>query len=346
MHVSRRTFAFAFAAAVCAGVPVCANTVLDPSAPSTLALYNLGDVPDVAASYSNQIFYEGLAITGNSLLLSVGDPATAAQKVWSLPLVRVNNHIAGFGVATVYDQVLSYPGTCCLGNIVGGGLVPLGTDLLYTTNYFSYLGQQTGPTSNLIDLTSTGVAAGGLNYVPGSFTGNGAGQLKLSSTCEPGDFGCNAQGDWYTLNLGGSVGSYSVNGITAFNVGVTALSFDYVPVDATFTSPGIVLGDSSQLRLDYYQVDGNGNPCNPTMNISCGPVIHMVVSDTLIGLGVVRDPVTGDILFTSGDNQIYMVTDSIPEPGTIALVATGLLLAAYKQTRVVRRNKPSIYPSA
>jgi hypothetical protein len=339
MHRRKTTFVFAFVSVVCASICLNANTILDPSAPSTLALYNLGTAPDIAASYTNQVFYEGLAITGNNLLLSVGDPATATQKVWSLPLVRINNHISGFGAATVYDPVLSYPGTCCLGNIVAGGLVPVGNDLLYTTTYFSYLGQHTGGNpgaSNLIDLASTGAAAGGLNYVPGSFTNNGGGQLKMSSTCSPGDFGCNAQGDWYTLNLGGSVGNYSLNSFTAYTVGVAALSFDYVPVDATFTHPGIVLGDSSQLRLDYYQVDGNGNPCNPTMNISCGPVIHMVVSDTLIGLGVVRDPVTGDILFTSGDNQIYMVTDSAPEPGTITLAVAGLLLTALKQTRATR----------
>jgi hypothetical protein len=329
-------------AIVCACAPASATTILDPSAPATLALYNLGTVPDVAAAYTNQVFYEGLSITGNNLLLSVGDPATATQKVWSLPLLRTNNHISGFGAASVYDPVLSYPGTCCLGNIVAGGLIPVGTDLLYTTNYFSYLGQHTGGnpgTSNLIDLASTGVASGGLNYVPGSFAGNGAGQLKMSSTCEPGSFGCNAQGDWYTLNLTGSVGNYSVNSYTPYTVGVTALSFDYVPIDATFTSPGIILGDATNLRLDYYPVDGNGNPCNPTMNIACGPILHLVVSDIQIGLGVVRDPVTGDFLFTSGDNQIYLVTDSVPEPSAITLVAAGFLLLAYKQARVARPQK-------
>jgi hypothetical protein len=315
---------------------VSANTILDPSAPNNLALFNLGTAPDVAASYTNQVFYEGLAISGNSLLLSVGDPANATQKVWSLPLVRVNNHIVGFGSASVYAPVLAYPGNCCLGNITAGGLVTSGSDLLYTTQFFSFLGQHTGGnpgTSNLIDLAGTGAATGGLQYVPASFTSNGAGQLKLSSTCEPGSFGCSASGDWYTLNLTGSIGNYSLNSFTPYTVGVTALSFDYIPVDNTFTAPGVILGDGSQLRLDYYQVDGNGNPCNPNVNVSCGPIVHLVVSDIQIGQGVVRDPVTGDVLFTSGDNHIYMVSDSLPEPSTMVLVFGGIALGVWRRRR-------------
>jgi hypothetical protein len=331
-----KMLAFTLLAVLCIAPRSVANTILDTSAPANLGLFNLGTVPDVAATYGNQIFYEGLAIVGNNLLLSVGDPATANQKVWSLPLMRVNNHIVGFGSASVYDPTLAYPGNCCVGNVMSGGLVPVGnsTDLLYTTQFFSYLGQHTGGnpgTNTMIDLATTGATAGGLNYVPNSFTSNGAGKLKLSSTCEPGSFGCSAQGDFYTLNLAGStLASY-----TAYTVGVSALSFDYVPADATFTAPGIVLGDASQLRLDYYQVDGNGNPCNPTVNISCGPIVHLVVSDNVqIGLGVVRDPVTGDILFTSGDNHIYEVTENLPEPGSIVLVLGGLAL-------VFKFRKPS-----
>jgi hypothetical protein len=312
-----------------------ANTILDPSAPNNLALFNLGSAPDVSNSYGYQVFYEGIAISGNNLLLSVGDSVNATQKVWSLPLVRVNNHIVGFGNPSVYDPVLSYPGSCCVGNIMGGGLVPVGSNLLYTTQLFGFLGQHTGgnPGTDNLNINLSGSGAGGLNYVPQSFAFNGAGQLKMSATCEPGTVGCSATGDWYTVALNGTMGNYTLGSITNYTVGVTALSFDYVVPDATFTAPGIVLGDASNLRLDYYQLDANGNPCNNAVDVTCAPVQHLVISDVQVGLGVVRDPVTGDILFTTGDNQIFLLSDTevVPEPSSIALVLGGLLLAVRRR---------------
>src|SRR6266576_2467293 len=115
------TFVVPLLAAFAVAPPfVNANTVLAPDAPNRVSLFNLGTVPSVAAQYSNQIFYEGLAITGNTLLLSVGDPATANQKVWSVPLVRANNHIVSLGSVSPNDNtgVLSYPGDCCFGNVM------------------------------------------------------------------------------------------------------------------------------------------------------------------------------------------------------------------------------------
>ena len=322
--------------AVCAN----ANTILDPSASNNFALFNLGTVANINNQYGNQIFYEGLAISGNNLLLSVGDPGTASQKIWSMPLMRVNNHIVGIGSPSVYAQTLAYPGNCCFGNVMAGGLVMSGSDFIYTTQANSFLGQHTGGnpgSSAMLDLASTGALTGGLNYVPGSFTSNGAGKLKMSSTCEPGDPGCSGFGDWYTLNLGGSIGSYTLNSYTAYTVGVTALSFDYIPADTKFAAPGMVLGDSSLLRLDYYQLDANGNPCNPNVNISCAPIMHLVVSDGQIGLGIVRDPVTGDILFTSGDNQVWLLSEAAPEPGTVVLMVGALAAIAWKRARRAKK---------
>jgi hypothetical protein len=314
------------------------DTVLDPTAPNSLTLFNLGTVSEVAAQYGNPVFYEGLAITGNSLLLSVGDPIDPIQKVWSLPLVRSNNHIVGFGSPAMYAPVPAFPGTCCFGNVLAGGLVVDGSALLYTTQSNSFLGQHTGgnPGSSAtpIDLAGTGVSTGGLNYVPSNFTGNGAGQLKMSSTCEPGSPGCNAGGDWYTLHLNGAPGSYTLGSATPFTAGVTAFSFDYIPGDATFSAPGVILGDAILQRLDYYQTDSNGNPCNPAVNISCGAVVHLVISDVQIGLGVVRDPLTGDILFTGSDNEVWMLSDTAPEPSTFVLAGAAIALA------ILRRRRP------
>ena len=340
MFHRRNTLAFLLVALL-AAVRTNANTILDPSAADNFALFNLGTIANINSQYSNQIFYEGLAISGNNLLLSVGDPGTATQKVWSLPLTRVNGHITGLGSGSVYAPTLAYPGNCCLGNVMAGGLVMSGSDFIYTTQANSFLGQHTGGnpgSSAMLDLASTGASTGGLNYVPASFTSNGAGKLKMSSSCEPASPGCNAFGDWYTLNLGGSIGNYTLNSFTAFTIGVTAFSFDYVPADTRFAAPGMVLGDASLLRLDYYQLDADGNPCNPNVNISCAPIMHLVVSDGQIGLGIVRDPVTGDILFTSSDNQVWLLSEAAPEPATVVLMVGALAAIAWTR-RLRRRNR-------
>jgi len=291
------------------------NPILDPSAPNSLVLYSLGTVPDVASHYGGQYSYEGLAFNGNTLLMSVGNAATQTQIVWSLPLVRSDNHIVGFGNAAIYAQILGYP-TNQYGNIVAGGLMVTPNGVLYTTSANSYVGQyktNTG-TSTFVDLSGTGATTGGLNDVPNTFFANSAGAMKASST----------NGTWYTLNLGGSFGAYTLSSYTAYNAGVGAFSFDFLPADATFSSPSVVLGDSSSLRLDVYQLDTNGNPCVPGVGIGCAPVIHLVDGDNFIGLGVVRDPVTGDVLFTTGDNQIWLVSDTIPEPSTVVLALAGI----------------------
>src|SRR5262249_38109954 len=138
---------------------------------------------------------------------------------------------------------------------------------------------------------------------------------------------------------GGSIGNYTLNSYTAFTIGVAALSFDYVPADTRFAAPGMVLGDSSLLRLDYYQLDADGNPCNPNVNISCAPIMHLVVSDGQIGLGIVRDPVTGDILFTSSDNQVWVLSEAAPEPSTVAFMIGALATITWRGRQLARNRK-------
>ena len=329
-------FALLAAALVCAPALLRANTLLASGSPAGLALFNLGTIGGINSQYTFGPYYEGLAISGDTLLMTVGDPSVQNQTVWALPLVRSNNRIVAFGSPSAFATVPGYPNSCasCFGNIPAGGLAVSGGGLLYTTMANSFLGQYSGGSTGLLDLAPTGATTGGLNYVPASFTGNGANQLKISSA----DF----NGAWYTLNLGGTLGSYTLDSYTQYNVGVPAFSFDFVPVGKTFTNPGVILGDAFHQRLDYYQLDSNGNPCNPASNVACGPVIHLVNSDVQIGLGVVRDPVTGDILFTTGANEIWRLSDSadsgVPEPGSVLLVLGGIGLIAWRNRRVALRS--------
>src|ERR1700756_3300121 len=119
-----------------------ANAILDPTAPAGLTLYSLGTVAGVDTRFGT---YEGVAFNGtNDLLLSVSNASTNLQTIWSLPLLRSDNHVVGFGSATVYANVLSYPTDCGCGNVVAGGLAVSGGGLLYTTAANSYLGELNG----------------------------------------------------------------------------------------------------------------------------------------------------------------------------------------------------------
>ena len=301
---------------VAGGSQLLANPILDPTAPNSLTLYSLGNVPGVDSQYSTEFSYQGMAITGNTLLLAVANASSAQQTVWALPLVRNNGHITAFGSPTAYAQVVSADQNS-LGNVVAGGLVVTPQGLAYTTLGYSFLGQYTtsNHSSALLDITSTGAITGGLQNLPGG----GAGQYKVSSL----------GGQWYTVNTSGAFGAYGIGSYTTYNVGIQTYSFDYIPADATFASASVVLGDAGSQRLDAYAVDANGNPCNPAVNASCAPVVHLVTDNVAIGYGVVRDPVSGDILFNTQANDIWLLSDTEPEPGTIFTGIGGLALVAW-----------------
>jgi hypothetical protein len=319
----------AMASAWCSGGrELWAGPILDPTAPNTMVLYTLGSAPGIAAQYGNEITYQGIAITADNLLLAIGNAASAVQTIWSVPVVRsISGHITNFGNPTAFAQVISGDQSS-FGNIMAGGLIATGGGLLYTTQGYSYIGQSKNGSSSLIDVTSTGAFTGGLQYVPNGFAG--AGNLKMSSIA----------GTWYTVNLSGGLGSYTLGSTTQYNPlkadnsSIAAYSFDYMPADATFLSARIVLGDANTQQLDAYGIDQYGNPC-PT----CTPVVHLVTSDIGLGYGVARDPVSGDILFTTQNNDIWLVSDTavVPEPGTVALAMGGLLMLYWARRRASLR---------
>jgi hypothetical protein len=70
-------------------------------------------------------------------------------------------------------------------------------------------------------------------------------------------------------------------------------------------------------------------------------VIHLVTGDAQIGLGVVRDPVSGDFLFTTSNNDIYLLSDTIPEPSTISLAICGAALIAVLRRRGLK-GRPTV----
>jgi hypothetical protein len=309
----RRTFGLAVWTALFA-VPalVWATPVLDPGAPNGLTLYRVSSVPSFTSEFPFGYSLEGITINGGSMLVSIGDPSSSTQTIWAMPLERSGGHITSLGAASLYASV---PASVS-GNILGGGLVTAGGGVLYTTQGQNLFGQYISPNASTplpINL-ATGGTLGGMNYIPAGQTD--AGELKLSSS--------SADGTWYTLNLNGTPGNYSNPSVTAYSIGVKALAFDYLPADATFNYPSVVLGDA--FHLDLYHLDGAGNPCP-----ACGGgVVHLVdATDAFVGYGVVRDPVSGDILFTTSDNQIWGISDAeLPEPSTIVLAIGGIVVLA------------------
>jgi hypothetical protein len=293
---------------------VWANPILDSGAPNGLTLYSLSSVPSFSSEFPSGYALQGITINGGSMLVSIGDASSSTQTIWSMPLVRSSGHITSVGSASLYASVPSG----VTGNILGGGLVTTAGGVLYTTQGQNLLGQYpASPSASSllpINLTPPTQTIGGLNYIPPGQAR--AGTLKLSSS--------SADGTWYTLDLTGTPGNYSNPSLTAYAAGVPALSFDYLPADATFNFSSVALGDG--LHVDLYHLDGNGNPCP-----ACGGgVVHLVdATDFLIGEGLVRDPVSGDILFTTANNGIWVVSDAeLPEPSTLALAIGGLVILA------------------
>lgn len=323
MSSRRRLFIFALSAVWFAVVPsLWANPILDPGGPGGLSLFNVSNLDAFNAANPTGLF-EGVAINGNSLYLSLGDPTSLTQTVWQMPLIRNSSgHITSVNgnSAVLYK---SLPNDGFYGDVLGGGLITVNGGILYTMLQ-TYLGQAVG-TPSLTDLGTT-QSIGGLQYIPASQNALGnAGKLKVSTT----------NGDWYTVNISGTAGSYTVGTVTQASIGVQAYSFDYLPVDATFAYPSVILGDAYSISI--YKLDGNGNPLPATQ-------LNLVDAvDAAVGYGVVRDPVTGDVLFTTGDNQIYRLSDTfdVPEPSTLLLALAGIALLAVGrvgQTIVFRRQ--------
>ena len=301
---------------------LCASPILDPAAPNVFAMYGISSIPDFTGTFPSGYYLNGMAISGSNMLISIGTAVNnLTQTIWSMPLIRTNGHITGFGSASLFATVAT--GTT-QGNPLGGGIVTITGGILYTTSTSSYFGQYLGSPTNTNTLTNIqGVvnAVGGMNYIPTGQTG--AGQIKVDST---------VTGTWYTLNLTGTPGAYVYQGSTSYNVNVPALSFAYLLPDNAFTSASVAIGNGA--NIDVYQLDSAGNPCN---TVGCAPVVHLADAvDAPIGYGVVRDPLTGDILYNTLDNGIYVLSSDlgeVPEPATFAFALGGIALLALRALR-------------
>ncbi len=272
-----------------------------------MSLYEVGSV-DLSSYYTDPYYYDALAFNGSNLLLSATDASSTNEDLYSVSFMRnASGHIVGLGSA-INLAALNVEE---IGNIVGGGLAfaSNGT-LLYVTSPLSYLGQYANGGSQTTPLTFNGqnLNLGGIGYVPAGFPG--AGQLKLSTI----------DGSWYDVNLSSTAGSfYQLSSLTQQSSGVPAYSFVYVPAGNRIAEDSMIAADGSNLTLQLYGLDANGNPTGTG-------VVAVNGNGQTIGYGMARDPKTGDILFTTSDNQIWALSQAVPEPGTGVLTMGAVLL--------------------
>ena len=281
---------------------------------------NLGSVPNLPTNYG------GLTFLNNNTLLIGGGANGPGGNLRTVGVSRgVGNHVTGFsGNATPYGSIGTYN---------DGGVTFGPGGVLFTSQWpVNKLGQ-TKPGSTVedkvIDLSTFGVASShsAINFVPTGF--GGAGQMKLVSY---------GGGQFYTATYSpDGLGTYNINTVTledidSLNFGVQVVpggpeGFVYIAAgNAGFANNGMLITEYAAGNVGAYDVDANGNPILSTRR------------DFLTGLfgaeGAAIDPVTGDFLFSTfgSGNEVFRVQGfiapvviDVPEPGSLALMAAGLL---------------------
>ena len=280
---------------------------------------SLGSVPDLPTNYG------GLTFLDNNTLLIGGAANSPGGNLRTIGVVRgAGNHVIGFsGLSVPYGTVGTYN---------DGGVTFGPGGVLFTSQWPVNLLGQTKPGSTVedkvIDLSAFGVASShsAINFVPAGFSG--AGQMKLVSY---------GGGEFYTATYSpDGLGTYNIDTVTledidSLNFGVQFVpggpeGFVYIAAgSAGFVNNGMLISEYAAGNVGAYDVDANGNPILSTRR------------DFLSGLfgaeGAAIDPVTGDFLFSTfgAGSEVFRVQGfnapviDVPEPGSMALLAAGLL---------------------
>jgi hypothetical protein len=309
-------------------LPTCALLVL-ALAPNLFATATIA--PFYAGSYTITDLggagipdpYGGLnVVAGNfNMLLLGGNANNGGGLFYTIPVTRgVGNHIISLGAPTALGTAGAYND--------GGLAYGPGGVLFYTKYPINMVGEiKPGSTSDdkVVDLAPLGIASstGALNFVPAGFSG--AGRLKISSW---------AGGQWYDVAYAADgSGTYDLTSATYINTFPGGPEgFIYVPHGSVlFPGSNLLMAEYSAGTVGAYQVDANGDP------------ILSSRQDFILGLvgaeGAFIDPITGDFLFSTfiSGSEVYEVQGfqpTVPEPGTLAMMGTGVLALA----GVIRRK--------
>ncbi len=274
----------------------------------------------------------GITFLDNSTLLIGGSANNPGGVIDKIGVTRGSgNHITGFsGSATLFSTAFDIDG----GLSFGPGGVLFFTE--YPVNALGEIKSGSASPDKTIDLNSLSVdsSVGALAFVPAGFAG--AGKFKLVVYNTP---------SWYegTLTPDGS-GTFDLSVVkkTTLNGGTDPEGMVYVHgSNPGFGVDSILLSRYASGKIVAIDIDGNGDPIPATER------------DFLTGLsgaeGAVIDPLTGDFLFSTfgGGNRVVVISGfeappsdgvSVPEPGTLWLLAAGLATLLVQQ----RRRAPSV----
>jgi len=286
-----------------------AGAVIAPYYSGSYTITDLGPAGNIPNPYG------GLNIVAgdyNTLLLG-GTANQASGLFYTVPVTRgTGGHITALGSPSVWGTAGAYND--------GGLAYGPGGVLFYTRYPTNEVGEvKPGSTSDdkIVDLSTIGIvrSTGALDFVPNGF--GGAGHLKISSW---------SGGEWYDVTFSSDgLGTYDLTSATYINSYPGGPEgFIYVPHGSPlFPGDNLLMAEYSAGTVGAYQVDGNGDPILGSRQ------------DFILGLtgaeGAFIDPLTGDFLFStfgSGSDSIYEVqgfVPTIPEPGTLALMGTGVL---------------------
>ncbi len=292
---------------------------------SFYSLTDLGVVPELPITYAGMTFKAG---DPNTLLIG-GAANTFNAGIYAVTVTRGdNNHITGFGAASLFAKAPGFPGLGEGGVDASLAYSPQGNVLFYTSYPDNSIGQikqgSTGPDKQIDLSTSFGipVSTGGLNFVPQGFAG--AGRLKFTS---------------YTANIFYDT-TITPDGLGTYDIAAPGKSiqlsggldsFNYIKAqNPGFATDSLLLLEYDAGKIAAYAIDDNGDPIADTR--------QDFVTDINLPIGSTIDPLTGDLLFSSQsaeDPKVFLIQGfnkptSVPEPtggvATLAVLGLGLLL--------------------
>ena len=232
-------------------------------------------------------------VPGNNNMLLIGGAGNEAEGVvYRVPVVRdAFGHIIAFGGAGV--QVCTAP-------YLDGGLAiaPNGTLFIttYSDNQLLQIPQGATSPASTIYLDEYGVASstGTCQFVPAGFPGEG--HLKIMSY---------STGDYYDFVISSPTnGVYQLTRNSSIDIPVGGGPEGLVFIGAgnpAFRKPSCLIAHYSEGVLAAYDLDAAGNPIVSTKRV--------FMNELQGALGGLRDPVTGDFIFSTfgGGNRVIVI---------------------------------------
>ena len=309
--------------------PCRADTMLNPA--FNVSLVNLGAV-SLPVSNTTAYTYQGVGFNGQNLLLADWNPAQlsypTSEVLWQVPTNRAGNgQITSLGPASAFATVETSNDFLYSINVSGGLSNGPGGVLFYSTTEGN-IGEYLNGASMLIGLSDPADPAAtvsALGFLP----------IGTSSQLVAVFAGSN---NWYLVSLSaGSNGFYNASLGNLLFSGVEATSFVYAPAvpNSSFTTNGILVGDSATQSIQYFGLGPQGN-----LTTAGTWLLDTSGNGSIPGYGLARDPNTGNFILTANDNnlltsQVWELDLGAPEPST----AAGVILCGVTLWWLARRRR-------